>query len=128
MSQLRADAIWNRAALEAGGDSPEAGDVSLASLLLAHGLVMNGGVHHATDCLSPEELAAAVSGYSYFGLSDAGDVLVAAAQGPLSPWTDENEAEADRRYRELVPNDEAISNAFETTLSDRPHDFARIAV
>ena len=45
-----ADRVWNRAALEGGGASPGPGDRALASLLLVHGLVINGGVHHATLC------------------------------------------------------------------------------
>lgn len=128
MSQSRADAIWNRAALEDGGVHPGAGDSALASLLLAHGYVMNGGVHHAIECLSAEELAAAVAGYSYFGLSSVGEVLTSAAHGSLSPWTDASEHTANEAYWRLVPNDESLARAVETVLSERPHDFARIAV
>ena len=60
MKMTSADRVWNRAALEAGGDSPGLGDRALASLLLVHGLVMNGGVHRAIECVEPAELVAAV--------------------------------------------------------------------
>ena len=65
----QADAIWNRAALEQGGPNPKPGDVALAALILAHGLVMNGGVHHAVACLTEDEIDAAVAGFSYLGIS-----------------------------------------------------------
>ena len=48
-----ADQIWNRAALESGGPAAREGDRALAALLLAHGMVMNGGVGHALEVLSP---------------------------------------------------------------------------
>jgi len=54
--------IWNRAAMENGGETPGPGDKTLSSLLLLHGLVMNGGVHHALEELEPDEIAAAVDG------------------------------------------------------------------
>jgi hypothetical protein len=53
-----ADRVWNRAALDAGGSPPREGDRALAALLLAHGMIMNGGVDHAVEALSAEELAA----------------------------------------------------------------------
>jgi hypothetical protein len=70
MSEPNADRVWNRAALEAGGPSPAKGDRALAALLLAHGLVMNGGVHHALRCMQPAELMAAAEGFSFFSLAD----------------------------------------------------------
>lgn len=57
MSRSQADAVWNRAALEGGGAHPKAGDSALPALLRAHGYIMNGGVHHVVECLSPEERA-----------------------------------------------------------------------
>ena len=39
-----ADLIWNRAALENGGETPACGDVALALLLTVHGFVANSGV------------------------------------------------------------------------------------
>ena len=62
-------ADYNRAALQAGGDSPGPGDCALASLLLLHGLVMNGGVPHALQSVGPSELLAAAEGYAFFGFN-----------------------------------------------------------
>ena len=64
------DQIWNRACLESGGTSPRTGDQALAALLLSHGLVMNGDVVHALECLSDSEIAAAIRGFEYFGLME----------------------------------------------------------
>jgi hypothetical protein len=67
-----ADKVWNRATLQSGGAAPKSGDRALAVLLLVHGLVMNGGVHHALESAQTSELR---------------------ADPTLSDWTDENEAE-----------------------------------
>jgi len=63
----QADIIWNRAC---GEDSLRShpGDRVLADLLLAHGLAMNGGVLHAVECLSSDELLDAESGYVFMDL------------------------------------------------------------
>jgi protein-tyrosine phosphatase len=88
---------------------------------------MNGGVHHAVQGLSPEELAAAVAGYSYFGLAAAGEVLTSAAHGSLSPWTDESEEAADHAYWQQVPDDGVVARAFEAVHRERPEEFAGIS-
>lgn len=46
--------IWNRAVLDRGGSMARDGDVSLASLLFLHGMVMNGGLGHAVDVLTTD--------------------------------------------------------------------------
>jgi hypothetical protein len=127
MSQSHADALWNRAVLEGGGVHPKAGDSALAALLLAHGYIMNGGVLHAIEGLSREELAAAVEGYSYFGLSAVADVLTSAAQSPPSQWTDDSAEAADHAYWEQVPDDGSLIRAFVAVLRERPSEFAEIA-
>ena len=60
-----ADRVWNRAAMEEGCVSPRAGDRALSALLLVHGMVMNGGVHHALESVDPAELAAGADGYAF---------------------------------------------------------------
>ena len=61
----QSDLIWNRAC---SGMITEfrPGDRALAGLLGAHGLIMNGGVLHAVECLAENELseAEAVTGIS----------------------------------------------------------------
>jgi hypothetical protein len=59
--------VWNRAAIENGGENPRAGDRALTDALKAHGLVMNDGVHHAVRVLGEAEVLAAVSGFEYSG-------------------------------------------------------------
>lgn len=87
------------AAMESGGVSPGAGDRALAALLVVHGLVMNGGVHHALEWVQPTELSAAIEDYAYFGFDDVAAFLRGAADDPvLSTWTDDTEVEANRRY------------------------------
>ena len=66
-----ADTVWNRAALEGGGDSLGRGDRALASLPRLHGLIMNGGGHHALECIEPADVIAAADGYAFFGFNDA---------------------------------------------------------
>ena len=45
MNQSDADKVWNRAAMQGGGDSPGPGDRALASLLLLHGLATVSYTH-----------------------------------------------------------------------------------
>jgi len=120
-----ADRIWNRAALEAGGDSPAAGDRALAALLLVHGLVMNGGVHHALESLEPGELAAGADGYAYFGVEDVAAFLRGATDDPiLSTWTEDTEVASNDRYEEMVPDDSDLIARFQDAYRDRPEQFA----
>jgi len=122
-----ADQIWNRAATEAGGELPGPGDRALAALLLAHGLVMNGGVHHALECMEPTELVAAIDGYSFFGLHDVADWVGSSTTDPvLASWTDETEAAANQRYEVMVPGDDRLVDLFEAVLCQRPEAFAPI--
>ena len=125
MNQSAADKVWNRAALEGGGDSPGPGDYALTSLLLLHGLAMNGGIHHAIECLTPEELSAAIDGISYFDFDEMAEWLRNASSDPLlKEWTDNTETPAIFRYAEYVPDDAHFAARFETIYRDRPSDFA----
>ncbi len=122
-----ADQVWNRAAMESGGDSPGPGDRALTSLLLLHGLAMNGDIHHAIDCLSQEELAAAIEGFSYFGFDEFSSWIGNSAHDPLlAEWTDDAEGLAIDRYAELIPDDAALVVRFEALYRERPSEFASI--
>ncbi|MEM8548203.1 MAG: hypothetical protein AAGF46_08585 [Pseudomonadota bacterium] len=127
MHSTDADRIWNRAALEGGGTDPKAGDLAPAAMLLAHGLIMNGGVHHAVECLTPEETANAIEGFRYFGLSAIGDILLAISDGHLSPCTDATEYLANTGYHQHVPDDNELARRFKAMLYDHPDQFARVA-
>ncbi|MCC6697355.1 MAG: hypothetical protein IT365_17125 [Candidatus Hydrogenedentes bacterium] len=122
---MSADRVWNRGALEAGGDSPGPGDRALASLLLVHGLVMNGGVHHAIECVEPVELAAAADGYAFFGFHDVAEFFRGTSvDHVLSTWDDNTEVVANRRYAEMVPDDSHLVARFEVVFRERPQLFA----
>src|SRR5690606_16292793 len=106
ITMTTANEIWNRAALQAGGTSPGPGDRALASLLLVHGLIMNGGVHHAVECVTSSELLAAADGYSYFGLGDVATLLKGIRQGgERSQVTDEIEEATNSTYAQMIPDD-----------------------
>lgn len=121
MKSSRQNLIWNRAALESGGSAPCAGDTALAALLLAHGLIMNGGVEHALECMSQSQLLAALSGYRYFGLESAAQALEAAVQ---TSGTASNEL--DKPYWRAIPDDATISSAFAAKLLSNPTTFAPV--
>lgn len=122
-----ANRVWNRAALESGGDSPGPGDRALASLLLVHGLAMNGGLHHALESVQPGQLHAAADGYAFFGLDDVAAFLRGAALDPvLSAWTGDTEAVANRTYAAMVPNDSCVVARFEEVYRKHADLFAPI--
>ena len=119
MSLSDADRVWNRAATQGGGKSPMDGDKALSSLLLFHGLAMNGGVHHALEVMEPAELEAARAGFNYFGLSDVAAYLEKTDRAPLAEWTDSSEVEANAAYSRMVPNDDHLARHFESDFSQR---------
>lgn len=120
------DKIWNRAC-QGGGESPRPGDTALAGLLLFHGPTMNGGVLHAVECLSAEQLVAAQAGYTYFGFGGIAD-LIGAAQKAIRQGDDLEplEAEFDQRYWALVPDDGVLVESFERRQQQHPLDYSPI--
>ena len=130
MTASVADRIWNRAVLESDpADSVDLmdGDRALRALLLAHGLIMNGGVFHCVhEVLSESELEAAIEGYAYFELHDASATLRDAAVIE-EPWAEPQEQaslDADARYAAAIPTDAAVVERFEFRLAAHPEDFA----
>jgi hypothetical protein len=121
-----ADLIWNRACSENRTRSLP-GDRALADLLRAHGLIMNGGVLHAVECLTLEQLADAESGYRFYGF-DAAAMLLIRARRILA--TDDNldshERQLDLQYAELIPDDTTLVNRFEEHLQMNPKDYAPV--
>ncbi len=123
-----ADEVWNRAAGNRGGPDAREGDRALASLLRLHNEAMSGGLLHAvTDGLTRGQFDRALDGYRYFGL---GEVAVVAesvlndAFHAADDELDELEAEADRRYSTVVPDDSTLVQAFEVRLAAAPESFA----
>ncbi len=128
-----ADLVWNRAALEAGGNSPGEGDAALAALLAFHSIAMNGGVLHSAEIHSEDAIASALAGYRYFGLREAADAiewtLVMLRDGDLDAdddLADRVEMEADERYSAAVPSDSVLSDAFEAFRRENPTAFAPV--
>ena len=103
------------------------GDNSLRDALRVHGLVMNGGVHHAVEAVDEADVLAAAIGFEYFELQGVSDLLRAVLGDPrLREWNDETEEEANRRYWEVLPDDRELVRRFELAFSRKPKDFAPI--
>jgi len=113
--------VWNRAAVESGGQTPREGDSALAAVLEAHGYVMNGGVLHAVECLGPERLRVCCDAYNYFGLHEIASVFDAAAK---AGETDETEDAFNNAYWAQAQDDEAIVERFEKDISAHPERYA----
>lgn len=82
---------------------------------------MNGGVVHAMGCLSKSELAAAIAGFNYFGLTAASRVF---EQAPDD--SEETEERLNRMYWQAVPSDETLAHAFRIKLVASPDAFAPV--
>jgi hypothetical protein len=120
-----ADLVWNRACFGKLGGSPLRGDRALAGLLLFHNLAMNGGVLHPFECLQPRELAAAKSGYRFFGFHDVADLMSDIGLALTLPEiSDAHEASFGHRYSKSVPDDSALANRFEEYFKMHKSDFA----
>ncbi len=92
--------------MQSGGASPREGDAALSAVLLVHGLVMNGGVFHAVQAVTKDELRAACAGFCYFGFDEVAGLLEAASR---EEWTDESEARVNAAY---TLDDEDIAQSF----------------
>ena len=129
MSLQPKDMVWNRACLGEGGRNLRVGDKSLADALRVHGLVMNGGVHHAVEVVGEAGVRAAVVGFEYFELQAIGDLLRAVLYDPrLREWTEDTEDEANRQYWEVLPDDSKLVERFEMAFRAKPEDFAGIGL
>lgn len=96
-------------------------------MILFNGLTMNGGLFHAIECLTPDEQAVADRGYRLFGLNQV-VALIRDAEAVLKSEEDLAllEAEFDRRYWALVPDDEWLAAQFEAYLILNPSPFAPV--
>ena len=97
MHSLLADSLYSQIEKRVGDDvaNPEILWDTGVDLL---GLAMDGGIHHAIDCLTPKELCAAIDGFSYFGFEGMAHWLKNASTDPLlKQWTDDTETLANSR-------------------------------
>lgn len=120
------DTIWNRAC----GEEPLRvlpGDRALADLLYAHGLAMNGGVLHAVECMTAEELSDAQAGYRFYGFDDVASLL-SRARGIFDAVDDlgSHEQRLDGEYAHFVPSDSFLVERFQIRLKSNPSDFASL--
>lgn len=74
---------------------------------------MNGGVLHAVEVLTPDELRIALAGYRRFALPGAAEAL-AEAQKLAEPARASAETRLDRDYVAAVPDDAFLSSAIDT--------------
>lgn len=119
MELSKPDRIWNRAALESGGEHPLEGDRALTDLLFFHGMAMNGGLGHAFDVLSDREISAAIEGFRFFGFSKIAQFLERVATLP-----EEEQEKLSANYE--VSSDSQLIDAFTAVLLSRPEAFAQI--
>jgi hypothetical protein len=116
--------IWNRAC----GENPLRGlpgDRALADLLHAHGLAMNGGLFHAVECLTAEELSDSEAGYRFFGLDDVATLLSRARViFEVGDDLESHEQKLDGEYAHIIPSDSSLVDRLEERLKSSPSDFA----
>jgi hypothetical protein len=84
---------------------------------------MNGGLEHALEYLSQEDLRGAVAGFRYFKLDEVASLLEAA----MACDGDESRLEVlETRYGELISSDDVLVTAFEKLYVSSPNAFAPI--
>jgi hypothetical protein len=126
-----ADKVWNRACGQGECNSPRPGDSALAALITFHSLAMNGGVLHALETSSEEQITAAARGYRFFGLAELANMVEAAlaelrgiqARGNDLPELELLAIALDDRYAMHVPDDQTLAGAFERVFEVRRTDF-----
>jgi hypothetical protein len=104
------------------------GDIALASLLRVHSLARNSGLMAAVEGVPPDVVEAGTSGYRFFGMDGAAEVVADLQEMLRHPGMSEDdmeamELEADRLYGVVVPGDEVIVSRFETRLAADPEAF-----
>ena len=117
--------------MDGGGAGARDGDSALASLLLVHGMVMNGGVLHALEALDRGEVERGCAGFRYLGLAGAAEAIEWVQQQLASLGLDpdleveeEVEREGDDRYAQWVPDDSVLAERFGATFAADPGAFA----
>jgi hypothetical protein len=86
---------------------------------------MNGGVLHAVECMTSEELSDAQAGYRFYGLDDVASLLFR-ARGIFEVADDlgSHEQQFDGEYAQFIPSDCSLVEWFELRLKSTPSHFA----
>jgi hypothetical protein len=108
--------VWNRAC-DYDFQPTLSGDRSLKSAIQFDGLTGNGGLGHALDVLTDEDVGEAVKSFRYLGLQDTAQLIEQAFALP-----DEGMREAlTERYYELT--EDALESAFERHYAEYPPEY-----
>ena len=124
------DRIWNRAAMQGGGDKPAVGDRALADALSFHSQTMSGGVLDAVE--RSDNLSAVEDGFRWLGLDGIAELLASVGHGTEAGALDDEdreetlEQEADERYNALLTSDADLEAAFRRRLEESPTAFAEL--
>jgi len=86
---------------------------------------MNGGVFHAVECLTADELSDAESGYRFYGLDGVASLL-ARARTLLDADEDLEfyESQLDNEYADSIPDDASLGMRFKQHLKGNPSEYA----
>jgi hypothetical protein len=122
--------IWDRAlGFSDGGVGTGPGDTALGAVLLAHGMVMNGGVLHAVEGLEPDDLEAAIGGYRRLGAESTAQLLESVRaqidDGALddAARAEALEIESNRSYAEVIPDDATLEELVRGDVDRNPGDY-----
>jgi hypothetical protein len=102
-------------------------DQALSALLLFHGLAMNGGVLHASESLTPEELEAAILGYHFYGFDDVVNLVIESRSAVERNDQEELEIleiKLDKRYSDFIDGDSKLVEHFKIYFQNNPAHFA----
>lgn len=117
--------IWNRATR--GGTATRPGDAALTAILEFDGLANNGGLSHACDVLTDQELTAAEAGYRYLQMPAVAEMIVEArALSGENPDHDEPFDRLEAGFFDLIDHGKVTDRQFETMLRERRDDFAPV--
>lgn len=123
--------IWDRALGfgDGGAVGTGPGDIALESVLLAHGMVMNGGVLHSVEALKPAQFESAVAGFRRLGAETLAR-LFESVRAQLDDGALEDleraealEVESDRVYADVIPGDAALEQLVRNDVDRNPGDY-----
>jgi hypothetical protein len=104
----------------------------LASVLRVHGRAMSGGLLDAVERSTRADLEAGEAGFRWLGLDEAGAVVAMVRREIKTGALDDDdraealEGRADEEYGAVVPNDQALNDAFQARFAEEPPAFAPV--